>query len=537
MTDAVDQRVSFDLPGPEYEKVTWIHNEHGPSSSAPLSRTVCVPMDAPDFDDGLPNQISVNGYGYSRAHSWPLTSTLSAHLQDGALPEDDSNLLDWRERCLPLVDAAVTELDDFDPHSVKAGDWKEVIGIQQTRISEASRLVHSTAVFHAQMFAETFAARYTEEFGEDKQAVGLALLQGFPNVSTDRAVDLWDLGRIARRSPSVMSAIACGTLPSGDDKVEVEFRDAFASAMDKYGHINPLGAEDLPIWREDMSMPISIIRQYATEDEERDPRLGEQAAVARRRELETALSEAARSSDGAAELVKLLPYGQHIGPVTEDHNLLADQRLTDASRQRWLRVGEMLRERGAVDQSDDVFYYEFGELLELLESDDSIGADVIATRREQLSKWRTVIPPAVLGKGAFVEEVVAEEIVVTGMAAAAGSYNGRARVIQTLAEAGKLEEGDVLVCDLTTPSWTPYFAVIGAVVTNIGSTLAHGAIVAREFGIPAVVATGNGTSVIPDGATVTVNGTAGTVTVEWAERRIRNGGSGIRRTPPHLSCT
>ena len=100
------------------------------------------------------------------------------------------------------------------------------------------------------------------------------------------------------------------------------------------------------------------------------------------------------------------------------------------------------------------------------------------------------------------------------MAAAAGSYRGRARVITSITEADTPEEGDVLVCDVTTPAWTPYFAVIGAVVTNIGSVLAHGAIVAREFGIPAVVATGNGTSLIPDGATVTVNGTAGTVTVE-----------------------
>ena len=435
------------------------------------------------------------------------------------MPKDDSDLLDWRERCLPLTDEVVTEINAFDPGSVRAGGWKEAIGAQQARISEVMRLVHSSAVSPAQTFAEAFAARYITEFGAERQADGLALLQGFPNVSTDRAADLWALGRIARRSIPVMSAIECGKLPAGSGDAEKEFRAGFASAMDRYGHMNPLGMEDMPTWREGISLPLSIIRQYATEGDERSPRVVEKSAVARRVELEVALSERARESTAAADLVKLLPYGQHIGPVTEDHNLLVDQRVTNASRARWLKIGEMLCVRGAVEQAGDVFYYEFDELLELLESGVSLSAGRIASRKEQLALWRTAIPPAVLGKGAPGDHgdrlnQAVDKIVVTGMAAAAGSYTGRARVINVVTEANVLEEGDVLVCDLTTPAWTPYFAVIGALVTNIGSVLAHGAIVAREFGIPAVVATGNGTSLIPDGATVTVNGTTGTVTVE-----------------------
>ena len=173
----------------------------------------------------------------------------------------------------------------------------------------------------------------------------------------------------------------------------------------------------------------------------------------------------------------------------------------------------MLSQRGKLKERNDVFYYEYCELIQLLEKGMALSAIEIATRREQLALWRTVIPPAVLGKGAVVKEKAVPGTVVTGMAAAAGTYTGRARVITVVTEAKSLEEGDVLVCDLTTPSWTPYFAVIGAVVTNIGSILAHGAIVAREFGIPAVVATGDGTVKIPDGATVRVDGAAGTVTV------------------------
>lgn len=516
MSDAVDQSVKFELPGPEYEKFTWIHNEHGSSSSTPLSRTVgslAPGMMGADESGDMPQRIHVNSYSYSRADHWPPESTLSPHLNDTSLPEDDSNLLNWRERCLPLVADVVTELVAFDPCSVVAGGWEDALTAHQKRISEAMSLVHSSAVFYAQIFAETFAARYAAEFGAEKQVDGLALLQGFPNVSTQRALDLWALGRIARRSGVVMSAVESGALPSGDDKDEVEFRRGFGVVMVKYGHMNPMGAEDLPTWREDTAMPLSIIRQYATEDDDRDPRVVERSGISRREELEADLSRAADGSAGVKELLKFLPYAQHIGPVTEDHNLLADQRIGNASRARWLKIGEMLRSRGSVEQAGDVFYYEANELLELLESDAGMGSDKLESRKTQLAYWRTLVPPAVIGKGALVADDTAEEIIVTGMAAATGSYTGRARVVKVLTDASSLEEGDVLVCDVTTPAWTPYFAVIGAVVTNIGSVLAHGAIVAREFGIPAVVATGNGTSVIPDGATVTVNGTTGTVTV------------------------
>ena len=103
---------------------------------------------------------------------------------------------------------------------------------------------------------------------------------------------------------------------------------------------------------------------------------------------------------------------------------------------------------------------------------------------------------------------------VRGIAASPDSHRGRARVIQSLDEASSLEDSDVLVVRSTTPPWTPFFGVIGALVTNSGGALSHGAVVAREFGLPAVVGTKNGTTLIRDGDTVTVDGTAGVVVIE-----------------------
>jgi pyruvate,water dikinase len=102
---------------------------------------------------------------------------------------------------------------------------------------------------------------------------------------------------------------------------------------------------------------------------------------------------------------------------------------------------------------------------------------------------------------------------IKGVGASAGIYLGRARIIETIEDAASLQPGEVLVCRATTRAWTPLFGVAGAVVTNAGGALSHTAIVAREFGIPAVLGTQNGTALIAGGALVTVDGTAGVVTV------------------------
>ena len=104
--------------------------------------------------------------------------------------------------------------------------------------------------------------------------------------------------------------------------------------------------------------------------------------------------------------------------------------------------------------------------------------------------------------------------VITGQAASKGIARGRARVLKDLGEAERLQPGDVLVCATTAPPWTPLFAIAAAVVTDSGGVLSHSAICAREYAIPCVVATQVGTSLIQDGAMVTVDGTKGIVQMD-----------------------
>ena len=102
---------------------------------------------------------------------------------------------------------------------------------------------------------------------------------------------------------------------------------------------------------------------------------------------------------------------------------------------------------------------------------------------------------------------------VKGLPAGAGRYQGRVRVVRSASDLHTLRQGEVLVCPITTPAWSVYFSRAAALVTDAGSVLSHAAIIAREHGVPAVVATGNATETLRDGMLVTVDGSTGEVLI------------------------
>ena len=124
-----------------------------------------------------------------------------------------------------------------------------------------------------------------------------------------------------------------------------------------------------------------------------------------------------------------------------------------------------------------------------------------------------VLPPSVIGGDAVEARSASDDGVVRGVAASGGFVTGKARIVLTLDEIGRLAPGDVLVTYATAPPWTPVFAYAAAVVTDAGGALSHCAVVAREYGIPAVVGAVGATSLIRDGAVVEVDGSEGVVRV------------------------
>lgn len=198
--------------------------------------------------------------------------------------------------------------------------------------------------------------------------------------------------------------------------------------------------------------------------------------------------------------------------------------------------------RGQIAEGDDIFFLEISEARLALKGSDDWRATV--ARRQGERAWVLAHPgPASYGKppgpppslAAFPPEAkqmmkstfwmldrmlaprqshreqAAGVTSLTGIAASPGRYAGPVRVVMGEAEFGKLRAGDVLVCPTTAPSWSVLFASVGALVTDAGGILSHPAITAREYRIPALVATGNATRILHDGQWVTVDGNAGIV--------------------------
>ncbi len=500
-TESTD--VVFELPDPAYEQYTWEPNEHMSASVAPLPATVDpVPTD----DDGFPYRVRVNGYLFAR----PGQPLPFVPLE----PETVDDILGWSEEWVPQVEAVAAEYERFDPSTVAVGQWRSTIEAQQAEFQRVFLGVHRRAVGQSLRSAAQFTRRFSQHFGEDRAADGFALLQGIPNLTNDRIDELWALSRILHEHPSLVDQLRAGTdLPaiSGDGADAVQ--RGLRALLERFGHTTQARLEDLPSWNEDPSQIVDLLLTFAGVADADSLLAVEERGVRHRKELQAQLRAAAESEGGeAAELLELLPLAQTLVPATENHNLLADQRMYAASRQRWLRIGEHLQGRGALDDAENVFYLTFDELLETLEGGDAPAVTEFEARHASQVAWRSAVPPSSLG--AVPEGIDVEPEQLTGLAASGGQYRGVARVASSVEDAQRLEQGEVLICVASSPEWTPLFAIAGAVVTDTGGMLTHCAIVAREYGIPAVVGTRFATRDIVDGAIVTVDGSAGTVTVE-----------------------
>lgn len=491
-----ERALEFRLPGSEYDEIGWIYNEHLPGSATLLERSVRSLNQRPQ-PDGLPGQLYVNGYAYSR--DWQMPPRPG--------PFDLEALAGWQERLFPAIEGVRVAFDTFDPASVEAGSWRERLLALDAAFDAVFGRVHMETMAVVLTASSRWMEIHAERFGAERRDDALALLAGFANTSTARTVALWQLSRIARTDEEVRAEVAAGRVPSGDSAGARAFREQFASLLERFGDTTTMHLIDLPTWREDAAIPLAMVAAMALEGDERDPGAAEERARARRIELERELSSAGLDEDGW----NVLQAAQQLAPISEDHNLHCDQALIAASRRRWLQVGEAMRERGLLDAADDVFYLSIDEVVAGLEAGETVAGDLVGRRRERQARWRAVAPPTRLGAGAGSS---AETGVWRGIAGSRGVYRGRVRVIASLEGAHELEPGDVLVCAATAPEWTPYFGVIGALVTGAGGVLTHAAVVARELGLPAVVGVTGATSEIPDGSWVIVDGSAGTVRLD-----------------------
>ena len=185
-------------------------------------------------------------------------------------------------------------------------------------------------------------------------------------------------------------------------------------------------------------------------------------------------------------------------------------------KQALLREADRLVQAGAIAEREDIFFLRFDELQEAVRTHQA-DSDLIRQRKEDFTSYQALTPPRVMtSDGEVITGVYRRDDLAPralgGRPAAAGTIGGRGRVILDMAQAA-LEPGDILVTAYTDPSWTPLFVTISGLVTEVGGLMTHGAVIAREYGLPAVVGVVDATRLIRDGQRIRVNGTEGFVEI------------------------
>ena len=283
--------------------------------------------------------------------------------------------------------------------------------------------------------------------------------------------------------------------------------------LEKYGHRSVEEVDiGIPRWDEEPEYVLGLIKSYI------DKQSYEQGLANFRRgaeEAEAAIEritsrlEAAGKKRLAARVEKMLRNYREIFGLREESKFTLTQ-IYHVVRRLFIEIGEELEAKGLLDEALDIFFLRFKDIC----SGENL-KEKVAANREAYNRYMNLKAPRLLISTGESIYAAAEEVdgSLVGIPVSAGVYEGRVKVLYSPEESSRLEKGDVLVTRGTNPAWTPMFLNLGAIVMETGGPISHGAVVAREYGIPAVVGVGEATSLIKDGQIVRVNGESGQVTL------------------------
>jgi rifampicin phosphotransferase len=384
----------------------------------------------------------------------------------------------------------------------------------------------------------SFTGFYDRLIRRDGDPPGQTFLLGFDSTPIRAEKSLYDLAMWCGEHPELAAALV--DTPSDralellrmeespvsmDERVWDDWRLRFQTHLHTYGYavynldfVNPVPADD--------PAPLFDTLKFYLRGEGQNPHERQRRMVRRREEATRAVLE--RLDPARGRLIgRLLRWAQDAAPVRED--ALADTGLAwPVMRRMLLELGSRLFEAGAVEKPADVFWLRRDELEDMASSLDAGETQLpsldepVEQRRMLWRGQRRVTPPQLLPKDSWLKvfeslmPAASEEQTgdtIKGIAASGGQVTAAARVLGGPGDFGQMRPGEVLVAAITTPAWTSLFAMASAVVTDVGGPLSHSSIVAREYGIPAVLGTGVATRRIRSEQNISVDGDAGTVTL------------------------
>ncbi len=395
-------------------------------------------------------------------------------------------------------------------------------------IQELKRILfdpQSLQVIMAAMEATWWLNEQLQAWLGEKNAADTLTQSVSRNVTSEMGLALLDVADVIRPHPNVVAFLQnledegfldeLPTLAGGQ-----EARDAIRAYLDKYG-MRCVGEIDITKlrWRE---RPTTLVPIILGNIKNFEPGAG-------KRRFEQGRQQAWKKEQELLERLRVLPDGER---KAEEAKRMIDRVRTFAGyreypkygmvsryfvyKQALLEEAERLVHAHVLGEQEDIFYLTFQEFHDVVRT-NQVDAQLIRQRKDAFSSYQALMPPRVLTSdgeviaGAYRRDDLPAGVLV-GLPVSAGTIEGRARVILDIAQAD-LEAGDILVTAYTDPSWTPLFVAIKGLVTEVGGLMTHGAVIAREYGLPTVVGVEQATRLIRDGQRIRVHGTDGYVEI------------------------
>ncbi|WP_336183151.1 phosphoenolpyruvate synthase [Bacillus sp. 205(2023)] len=383
----------------------------------------------------------------------------------------------------------------------------------------------SSAVFMAAINATSWINEKMNEWLGEKNAAD-TLSQSVPhNITSEMGLALLDVADVIRPYPEVIAYLQHVKNDHFlDELVEFEngqkIQDAIYAYLNKYG-MRCAGEIDITRtrWSEKptilVPMILNNIKNFEPNASLRKFEQGRQEALKKEQELLDRLKQLPDGEQKAKETKRMIDIIRNFIGYREYPKYGMVHRYF-VYKQALLKEAEQLVKVGVIHEKEDIYYLTFEELHEVVRT-NKLDYQIISKRKDEYKLYEKLSPPRVITSdgeimtGEYKRENLPAGAIV-GLPVSSGVIEGRARVILNMEDAD-LEAGDILVTSFTDPSWTPLFVSIKGLVTEVGGLMTHGAVIAREYGLPAVVGVENATRLIKDGQRIRVNGTEGYIEI------------------------
>ncbi len=484
--------------------------------------------------------VTINGYAYYEYTTqafWELTKMTPGFLPF-MLGDSRRIMIDlWRDKALPRYRGVVERWRAADLGAHRSAELvagaDEILRAGCAYYSTVQTIIPQSAT--AEM---TFAAAYDRMIRRPGDPDATAFVIGFDSEPIRAEQDLYDVARWVRTDAALTRAIAdpaADLLGAAPSEVDTAIWDQWLAQIEAYLTVHGHTVFNLdfanPVPADDPSSTFETLRFFVADAAgDHDPALRQERTGAAR---EKATAEVRRRLDPLRRRLfeSLLGRAQEAAPMRED--ALAEVGLGwPVLRRMLLEVGARATAARLLTHPDDLFWMTHDEVMaacERMDGQGTWGADDRAAQAERIAErladWRgqkAATPPGYLPKTGWLRlfepwmptnEADQTGPVLTGLGASSGMVEGVARLVESPSDLSTMRPGEILVTSITTPAFTPLFAMAAGVVTDVGGMLSHSSIVAREYGIPAVLGTGVATRRIATGDRLRVDGSAGTVTL------------------------